>query len=43
MGDDTKNMVLNPEQGYVAPKAQALEHIGKAMAEGGIALGSYAR
>jgi len=34
MGDDTKNMVLPPEQGYVATKEQALEHLTKAMAEG---------
>jgi len=34
MGDDTKNMVLPPEQGYVATKEQALEHLNKAMAEG---------
>jgi UDP-glucose 4-epimerase len=34
MGDDTKNMVLPPEQGYVATKEQALEHMTKAMAEG---------
>jgi len=34
MGDDTKNMVLPPEQGYVATKDQAKEHVRKAMAEG---------
>ena len=34
MGDDTKNMVLPPEQGYIATKEQALEHLNKAMAEG---------
>ena len=34
MGDDTKNMVLPPEQGYIATKEQALEHLTKAMAEG---------
>ncbi len=34
MGDDTKNMVLPPEQGYHATKEQALEHMTKAMAEG---------
>ena len=34
MGDDTKNMALPPEQGYVATKEQALEHVRKAMAEG---------
>ena len=34
MGDDTKNMVLPPEQGYHATKEQALEHVAKAMAEG---------
>ena len=34
MGDDTKNMALSPEQGYVATKEQALEHTRKAMAEG---------
>ena len=34
MGDDTKNMVLPPEQGYGATKEQALEHVRKAIAEG---------
>jgi UDP-glucose 4-epimerase len=34
MGDDTKNMVLPPEQGYHATKEEALEHLTKAMAEG---------
>ncbi len=38
MGDDTKNMALPPEQGYVATKEQALEHIRKGMAEGLIPL-----
>ncbi len=34
MGDDTKNMALDPEEGYVATKEQALEHLRNAMADG---------
>ena len=34
MGDDTKNMVLPPEQGYVATKEQALERVRKAISLG---------
>lgn len=34
MGDDTKNMALSPDEGYVATKEQALEHLKNAMADG---------
>ena len=34
MGDDTKNMALSPEEGYVATKEQALEHVRRAIDEG---------
>lgn len=34
MGDDTKNMALSPDQGYVATKEQALEHVRNAIADG---------
>jgi UDP-glucose 4-epimerase len=34
MGDDTKNMVLDSSEGYVATKEQALEHVRNAIAEG---------
>ena len=34
MGDDTKNMVLSPDQGYKATKKQALEHVKNAIADG---------
>jgi len=34
MGDDTKNMALSPEEGYVATKEQALEHLRKAIDDG---------
>ena len=34
MGDDTKNMALSPEEGYVATKEQALDHVRKAIDEG---------
>jgi UDP-glucose 4-epimerase len=34
MGDDTKNMALSPDEGYVATKEQALEHLRKAIDEG---------
>lgn len=34
MGDDTKNMVLAPDEGYVATKEQALEHVRSAIADG---------
>ena len=34
MGDDTKNMALSPEEGYVATKEQALEHVRKAIDAG---------
>jgi len=34
MGDDTKNMALSPEEGYVATKEQALEHVRKAIDSG---------
>jgi len=34
MGDDTKNMVISPDEGYVATKEQALEHVRSAIAEG---------
>jgi UDP-glucose 4-epimerase len=34
MGDDTKNMALSPDEGYVATKEQALEHLQKAIADG---------
>jgi UDP-glucose 4-epimerase len=34
MGDDTKNMALSPDEGYVATKEQALEHLRNAMADG---------
>ncbi|NHJ23880.1 MAG: 4Fe-4S dicluster domain-containing protein [Candidatus Lokiarchaeota archaeon] len=34
MGDDTKNMALSPEEGYIATKEQALEHLRKAIDEG---------
>ena len=34
MGDDTKNMALSPEEGYVATKEQALARVRKAIALG---------
>jgi Fe-S-cluster-containing hydrogenase component 2 len=34
MGDDTKNMVISPDEGYIATKEQALEHVRNAIAEG---------
>jgi len=34
MGDDTKNMAISPDEGYVATKEQALEHLRNAMADG---------
>jgi len=34
MGDDTKNMALSPDEGYIATKEQALEHVRNAIAEG---------
>ena len=34
MGDDTKNMALSPDEGYVATKEQALEHVKNAIADG---------
>ena len=34
MGDDTKNMILDSSEGYVATKEQALEHVRNAIAEG---------
>jgi len=34
MGDDTKNMALSPEEGHVATKEQALEHVRKAIDNG---------
>jgi UDP-glucose 4-epimerase len=34
MGDDTKNMALDPEEGYHATKEQAIEHLRNAMADG---------
>ena len=34
MGDDTKNMALSPDEGYVATKEQALEHVRKAIDNG---------
>ena len=34
MGDDTKNMALSPDEGYVATKEQALDHLRNAMADG---------
>jgi ferredoxin len=38
MGDDTFNMAISEEQGYVATKEQALEHTRKAIANGLIPL-----
>ena len=38
MGDDTKNMALSPDEGYVATKEQALEHTRKAIENGLIPL-----
>jgi len=38
MGDDTKNMALSPEEGYVATKDQALDHVRRAIDEGLVAL-----
>ena len=34
MGDDTKNMALDSDEGYVATKEQALEHVKNAIADG---------
>lgn len=34
MGDDTKNMALSDDEGYVATKEQALEHVRNAIADG---------
>jgi len=34
MGDDTKNMALDPDEGYHATKEQALEHVRKAIENG---------
>jgi len=34
MGDDTKNMALDSDEGYVATKEQALEHVRNAIADG---------
>ncbi|MCJ7772910.1 MAG: 4Fe-4S binding protein, partial [Desulfobacterales bacterium] len=34
MGDDTKNMALSPDEGYVATKEQALTHVKNAIADG---------
>jgi UDP-glucose 4-epimerase len=34
MGDDTKNMVLDPSEGYVATREQAIEHLRNAIADG---------
>jgi len=34
MGDDTKNMAISPDEGYIATKEQALEHLRNAMADG---------
>ncbi len=34
MGDDTKNMVLAPDEGYVATKEQAMEHLRQGIADG---------
>ncbi|MHA2473667.1 MAG: DUF362 domain-containing protein [Promethearchaeota archaeon] len=34
MGDDTKNMVLDSSEGYVATKEQAIEHLRNAMEDG---------
>ena len=34
MGDDTKNMALDSDEGYVATKEQALEHLKNAIADG---------
>ena len=34
MGDDTKNLALPPDEGYVATKEQALEHVRNAIADG---------
>ena len=37
MGDDTKNMVIDSSEGYVATKEQALAHVRNAIAEGLVA------
>jgi UDP-glucose 4-epimerase len=34
MGDDTKNLALAPDHGYLATKEQALEHVKNAIADG---------